>query len=69
MKTSARNSFKGKISSVKKGPVHTEVTLELPGGMEVVATVTTTSAEKMGLEKGLEATAMVKATHVMLVTD
>ena len=69
MKTSARNVFKGKISAMKKGPVNTEVTLNLPGGVEIVATVTTTSADNMGLKEGLDATAMVKATQVILITE
>ena len=69
MKTSARNVLKGKIVALKKGPVNTEVTLQLPGGTEIVATVTTTSAENMGLAEGIEATALIKATQVMLMMD
>ncbi len=69
MKFSARNVFKGKVVSVKKGPVNSEVTMSLPGGLEIVATVTTTSAENMGLKEGAVTTALIKATHVMLVSE
>ena len=33
----------------------------MPGGTEIVATVTTTSAENMGLAEGIEATALIKS--------
>lgn len=69
MKFSARNVFRGKVKSVKKGPVNSEVTIELPGGLEIVATVTTRSAEHLGLTEGADATALVKATHVMLMSE
>jgi len=69
MNFSARNVFRGKVISVKKGPINSEVTLELPGGLEMVATVTTQSAERMDLKKGTDATALIKATHVMLMTE
>ncbi|CAN2039402.1 Molybdenum-pterin-binding protein 2 [Candidatus Magnetomoraceae bacterium gMMP-15] len=69
MKCSARNVFRGKVLSVKKGPVNSEVTIELAGGLEIVATVTTRSAENLGLTKGADATALIKATHVMLMSE
>ncbi|QTA93975.1 TOBE domain-containing protein [Desulfonema magnum] len=69
MKFSARNVFRGKVKSLKKGPVNSEVTIEMPGGLEMVATVTTQSAENMGLAEGAETTALIKATQVMLVSE
>lgn len=68
MEYSARNVFSGKVKSLKKGPVNTEVTVELPGGMEIVATVTSKSAERLGLAEGVEATALIKATQVILAS-
>jgi molybdopterin-binding protein len=69
MKFSARNVFRGKVKSLKKGPINSEVTIELPGGLEIVATVTTKSAENLGLKEGADTTALIKATHVMLMTE
>jgi molybdopterin-binding protein len=69
MKFSARNVFKGKVKAVKKGPVNSEVTIEIPGGLEIVAMITTASAENMGLKEGAEATALIKATQVMVMAD
>ena len=39
MKISARNTLKGKVKQIEDGAVNTEVTIELPGGLERVAQV------------------------------
>lgn len=69
MKFSARNVYRGKVKSLSKGPITTEVTIELPGDIEMVATVTTKSAENLGLIEGAETTALIKASHVILMTE
>jgi len=69
MKVSARNKLEGTIAAVNNGPVSTEVVLDLAGGDKLVAVVTTTSAEKLGLQVGGKAVGLVKAPSVMLVTD
>jgi molybdopterin-binding protein len=52
MKISARNVLKGKIIRLVQGAVNTEVTVELPGGIEVVSIITKSSAKTLGLKKG-----------------
>lgn len=37
MKISARNTLKGRVKQIDQGAVNTEVTIELPGGMEIVS--------------------------------
>jgi len=69
MKISARNVLKGKVKEVKPGVVNTEVTLELPGGAEIVAIITKESSEKLGLGKGKDVYAVIKASNVMIATD
>jgi molybdopterin-binding protein len=69
MKLSARNVLKGKIAKVTPGAVNSEVVLELPGGAQVVAIITKESAEKLGLAKGKEAYAVIKASSVMIAVD
>ena len=69
MKISARNVLKGRIKSVVHGAVNSEVTLGLPGGVEVVSIITKTSAEELGLAPGKEAYAVIKASSVMLSID
>ncbi|WP_263264178.1 TOBE domain-containing protein [Pseudomonas entomophila] len=69
MKVSARNVFKGTVSQVQEGAVNAEVVLALPGGVELVATVTLTSVQALALQPGAAAVALVKAPWVMLMTD
>ena len=69
MKTTARNQFAGRIRALEKGPATTQVVIALPGDTQIVASVTTASAEAMKLRKGQEALAIVKAPSVVLVTD
>jgi molybdopterin-binding protein len=69
MKISARNILKGKVKEVKPGAINTEVTVELPGGMSVVSVITKESADRLGLAKGKEVYAVIKATSVMIAVD
>jgi molybdopterin-binding protein len=69
MKISARNVLRGKVSRLVHGAVNTEVTLELPGKIEVVSIITKSSAKKLGLKKGKEVYAVIKASNVMIATD
>ena len=65
---SARNQLKGTIRSVKLGNIMAEVVLTV-GGVEVVAVITRGSVEQLGLEPGDPATAVIKATEVILARD
>ncbi len=66
MKLSARNCIEGKIVSIKKGPVSTEVVIQTAEGTQLVSSITTTSAESLGLEVGGTAYAVIKASSVMI---
>ena len=65
---SARNQFKGTVKSVKLGTVMAEVVVKV-GDIEVVAAITRDSAERLGLKPGDAATAVIKATEVMIAKD
>jgi molybdopterin-binding protein len=69
MRLSARNILKGKIKQVTVGAVNSEIILELPGGAEIVSIITKDSAERLGLAKGKEAYAVIKASNVMIAVD
>ncbi len=69
MKISARNQIKGTVKMIRKGPVTTEVIISIGGGNEIVSTITTHSAEKMGLREGSPVYAVMKASEVMVGTD
>lgn len=66
-KISLRNRAKDPIVRIKANPLFTHVTFN-HGGTEVTATITTASAEGMGLKEGMEAEWLVK-THEMNVRD
>ena len=69
MKISARNVLSGKILSIVKGPVTTEVTLEIAPGVQIVSTITSSSAQSLNLKEGGSAYAVIKASSVMVATD
>jgi molybdopterin-binding protein len=69
MKFSARNVLKGKVKKITHGAVNSEVTVSLPGGIEIVSIITKTSAENMGLAQGLDVYAVIKASSVMIAAD
>ena len=69
MKISARNMLKGKVSNVTTGAVNSEIEVELPGGAKIVSIITKTSAESLGLKKGKEVYAVIKASNVMIATE
>ena len=68
MKLSTRNRLPGEITEVVKGEAAAKVTLRV-GDDHMVALITRESADELGLEVGMQVTALVKATDVMLLTD
>ena len=66
MKLSARNVLKGKVTKVVHGAVESEIALEVSPGVEIVATITKSSAERMGLKAGDAACAIIKASSVII---
>lgn len=69
MKISARNVLPGTIVSIVRGPVTTEVTLEIAPGVQIVSTITSNSADSMQLKEGGKAYGLIKASSVMVGTD
>ena len=69
MKISARNMLKGKVTKVVHGAVNSEVEVELAGKTKIVSIITKSSAESLGLAKGKEVYAVIKASSVMIATD
>ena len=64
--TSARNQLSGKVVAVQQGAVNDAIELEIQGGQRIVATVTRESTRLLGLEPGREATALIKASSVLI---
>ena len=63
---SARNQLRGEVVAVRGGGVLSEVVLRLGDGQEITAVITRRSAEQLGLRRGQQAVAVIKATEVML---
>ena len=68
MRLSTRNRLPGTVTEVVKGEAAAKVTLQV-GDNHVIALITRESADELGLEAGKEATALVKATDVMILTE
>jgi molybdopterin-binding protein len=68
MALSTRNRLPGTITEVVKGEAAAKVALDVEGN-KMVALITRESADELGLEVGQQATALVKATDVMIQTE
>jgi molybdopterin-binding protein len=69
MRISARNQFKGKILEVKKGATTAHVRLEIAPGQIITSSITNEAVEELGLKVGETATAVIKASNVMIAVD
>ncbi|MGZ8157349.1 MAG: TOBE domain-containing protein [Methylobacter sp.] len=69
MKASARNQFFGKVTNVAIGAVNDTVVVGLKGGESIVASITKESAESLGIKNGVDVVALVKAPHIIVITD
>jgi len=63
---SARNQLAGTVSRLMPGAVNTEVVLDLAGGGSIAAIITNESARALELAEGRTATAMFKASSVIV---
>ena len=63
---SARNRLEGVVREVKIEGLLAEVELDVTKGARLVAVITRESAESLGLAPGMSASAVVKATSVMV---
>ncbi|MBK5410888.1 TOBE domain-containing protein [Pseudomonas yamanorum] len=66
IRLSARNCLEGKVLSVNDGAVNAEVVIELAGGSKVFSIVTCDAVTELGLKPGVSATAVIKASHIIL---
>ena len=69
MKISARNQLKGKVVKIQKGAVNSVVVLDIGGGNRITSTITNAAVEELGLQEGVDAFALIKASNVMIGVD
>lgn len=68
MKLSARNQLKGKVVEVTKGQTTSHIRIDI-GGAIVTASITNEAVDDLGLKVGQEATAIIKASDVMVAVN
>ena len=69
MKISARNQLKGTIVDVVKGATTSHIRSDIGGGVIVTASITNQAVDELKLAKGTTATAVIKASDVMVGID
>ena len=66
MKLSARNQIPGTITEVKPGATTTHVRIDIGSGVTLTASITNEAASELQLQVGMKATAVIKASDVMV---
>ena len=66
MKLSARNQIKGRVIAVQKGQTTGHVRLDIGNGNVIFSSITNEAIDDLGLKVGDEATAVIKASDVMI---
>lgn len=67
LRVSARNVLSGTIGKLERGAVNSDVSLSLAGGKTLSAMITNESADTLQLQVGSEASALFKASSVILM--
>lgn len=67
MKLSARNQLAGKVVEIKEGAVNASVKIEIAENIIISSTISMDAVKELGLKVGSEATAVIKATSVMVM--
>ena len=66
LKISARNQLTGTVASIEEGAVNAIVKLDVADGVGITSTISMEAVKDLGLAVGKQATAIIKATSVMI---
>lgn len=66
MKLSARNQLRGTVKDVQKGQTTAHVRIDVGQGVILTASITNEAVDELGLKPGDAATAIIKASDVMV---
>ena len=69
MKLSARNIMPGKVVALTRGATTSHVKIEVAPGFIITASITNESVDDLGISIGKAATAIVKASDVIVGVD
>ena len=64
-----RNTIGGHVSEIVRGPVQSEVVVDIGGGREIASVITTRSLDGMDLVPGAEVLACFNPSHIMLAVQ
>jgi len=65
-KLSARNQLKGKVVEVRKGQTTAHVRVDIGNGVIATSSITNEAVDDLGLAKGDDVFAVIKASDVMI---
>jgi len=66
MKLSARNVLSGTVTDVKKGSTTAHVRIDIGGGNVITASITNEAVDDLKLKKGDKASAIIKASEIIV---
>jgi molybdopterin-binding protein len=66
VKLSARNQIKGKVVEVRKGATTSHVRIDIGNGVVITSSITNEAVDDLAIRVGDEATAVIKASDVMV---
>jgi len=66
MKLSARNQIKGKVADITKGATTSHVRVDVGHGIIITSSITNEAVAELGLKKGDDVWAIIKASDVMV---
>ncbi|MGD0185963.1 MAG: TOBE domain-containing protein [Roseiarcus sp.] len=69
MKLSARNILPGKVIAITLGATTAHVKIEIATGAVITASITNEAVEALGLAVGKSASAVIKASDVIVAVD
>jgi molybdopterin-binding protein len=69
MKISARNKLDGTVLEVVKGATTSHVRIAIGGGHVITASITNEAVDELKVAKGQKATAVIKASDVLVAVD
>jgi len=69
MRISARNQIKGTVVEVKKGATTSHVRVDIGGGNIITSSITNEAVDDLGIKAGGKATAVIKASDVIIAVD
>jgi molybdopterin-binding protein len=66
MKLSARNVLQGKVVQVNRGQTTSTVKIDVGGGLTITASITNEAVDDLALKSGDPASAIIKASDVIV---